>query len=114
MGQCRGKSLQKLDWTTNKSRVEEILGFFLGLVIWKLCHIYWKYVLNINIATNSIPSTIKDGFKVELTDGKSIGGYNLALCLDSFISALLLFILSCLSFVFDLGTCEGQKVENED
>ena len=51
-------------------------------------------------------SKFRRGLGVEMSDGGSLGGYNLPLCIYNFIYAVVLFLVGGLSFMLELGTEE--------
>ena len=73
------------------------MGLLPNPIVWKLYHIIVKYS-NPNIGTNLLVGKVKNGLGVELTNGRSLGGYNLALCVYHFIFALILVLAGGVSF----------------
>lgn len=51
---------------------------------------------------------------MELTNGGSLGGYNLALCIFNFIYASMLVLLGGLSFWLDFGRHESEGKKEEE
>lgn len=92
-----------MELKTNRDRVKKILGVFTKYPIRKLYIIIKKYKLYYIIATNSVSDKLSEGLSVQLSDGKALDGYNFPFCVLNFLWAFIMFVLGCLSFVFDFS-----------